>query len=129
MRVVFLIMLLGVSLKAQSEMSALEMKLGNAVRIQCEDSLPLLSGNVLTCEVICETEVVKTWEEVQVCDQSCWTEKHLKSIDVTVKKQPGKKVIFSASATESDLDGILEKALVAAGGSCTKLLKINTVHR
>lgn len=129
MKFVFLAMLLGVSLKAQSEMSALEMKLGNALRVQCEDSLPQLSGNVLTCEVICETEVVKTWEENQVCDQACWTEKHIKSIDVTVKKLPGKKLIFSASTTEAELAATLENAQIVAGGSCTKLQKIITTNK
>jgi len=129
MRLVFLVMMMGMSLKAQSEMNVLEMKLGQATRVQCENSLPHLSGNILTCEVTCETQVIKTWEEEEVCDQSCWKESRLKSIEVIVTKQPGKKFVFSATTTHDELTKTLEEAQSVAGGVCTKLAPVQYISK
>lgn len=129
MRLVFLVMLLGVSLKAQSEMTILEMKLGQAARVHCTDSLPHLSGNVLTCEVTCETQVIKTWDEEEVCDQVCWKESRLRSVEVKVTKQPGRKTVFEAKTTIDELTETLVEAQTAAGGVCTRLMPVEHVSK
>jgi len=129
MRFVFLAMMMGISLKAQSEMNVLEMTLGQAARIQCENSLPRLTGNILTCEVTCETHVIKTWDEEEVCDQSCWKESRLKSVEVRVTKQPGKKLVFQAFTTSDELTRTLVEAQSVAGGVCTKLAPVETISK
>ena len=121
-RSILLLSALSISLSVKAEVRALNLVTRESVIINCQDSMPVLKGNIVSCEILCQIDVVKKYNEVEVCDQSCWHESEYLETEVTVTQRPLNKIIFQHSMKSSlEVEQTLAEAKLQAQKICTKV--------
>lgn len=114
--------LFSISLSVQAEVRALNLATRESVIINCQDSMPVLKGSVVSCEIPCQIDVVKKYNEIEVCDQSCWHESEYLETEVTVTQRPLNKIIFQHSIKSPlEVEQTLAEAKALALNFCTNI--------
>ena len=118
----FLATVLLMNVEAMAQVGTVNLKTSESLEVNCENSLPVLVGKVVSCEVICKIQVIETYHEIEACDQTCWKERELFQTDVVVTRFPQNDILFHNINLEG---GSNEKALASAKNianlACTKI--------
>ncbi|MDO9180779.1 MAG: hypothetical protein Q7U04_00155 [Bacteriovorax sp.] len=107
---------------ANAQMPTLDLAAKKSVKINCEDSIPVLAGEIVTCETVCKIKIVETYHNEESCDQTCWPESQLTRSELTVTRFPQNQIIFNHLEIAKGISNTtMAEANKIAGQVCTKI--------
>lgn len=92
-----------------------------SLKINCEGSMPILEGNTVTCEVVCQVVTLQVFQETQYCDQTCSTQNDLDQTEITVTNLVNNQILFkNIISSEKSVEAATATARENSANTCTR---------